>query len=93
MKEGDTADLRVKVARANDEQAFIEFKSMEGPFSVRVPLTELSVTPAEKRFLICQNCGEAFDSITPAYEHSTADPPEMACSYEGFSIVPESEAF
>jgi hypothetical protein len=39
--EGDHAVLRVKVARANDEQAFIEFTSMEGPFSVRVPLTEL----------------------------------------------------
>lgn len=33
--------LRVKVARANAEQAFIEFVSMEGPFSVRVPVTEL----------------------------------------------------
>lgn len=41
IQEGDTAVLRVKVARADSEQAFIEFASMEGPFSVRVPVTEL----------------------------------------------------
>ena len=41
IQEGDTAVLRVRVARANDEQAFIEFVSMEGPYSVRVPVTEL----------------------------------------------------
>lgn len=41
VQEGDNVVLRAKVARANDEQAFIEFVSMEGPFSVRVPLSEL----------------------------------------------------
>ncbi|WP_159083895.1 hypothetical protein [Nocardioides terrigena] len=41
IQEGDYAVMRVKVARANDEQAFIEFASMEGPFSIRVPLSEL----------------------------------------------------
>jgi hypothetical protein len=44
FQEGDDAVLRVKVARANDEQAFVEFLSMEGPFSVRVPLSELGHT-------------------------------------------------
>lgn len=41
IQEGDDVVLRAKVARADSEQAFIEFKSMEGPFSVRVPITEL----------------------------------------------------
>lgn len=40
-QEGDEAVLRVLVSRADHEQAFIEFMSMEGPFSVRVPQAEL----------------------------------------------------
>lgn len=47
IQEGDTAVLRVKVARADSEQAFIEFASMEGPFSVRVPVSELLRTSHE----------------------------------------------
>lgn len=45
MNEGDEVLLRAKVYRCNREQALIEFVSMEGPFSVRVPLAEL--TPVE----------------------------------------------
>ena len=41
VQEGDVVVLRAKVARANNEQALIEFESMEGPFSVRVPVSEL----------------------------------------------------
>lgn len=41
IQEGDSVVLRAKVARANEEQAFIEFTSMEGPYSVRVPLSEI----------------------------------------------------
>lgn len=41
FQEGDTALLRVEVARANREQAFIGFESMEGPYSIRVPISEL----------------------------------------------------
>lgn len=41
IQEGDDVVLRARVYRANSEQAFIEFESMEGPFSVRVPLAEL----------------------------------------------------
>lgn len=41
--EGDHAALRVKVARANSEQALIGFQSMEGPYSIRVPLSELTL--------------------------------------------------
>lgn len=41
VQEGDFAVMRVRVARANSEQALIEFRSMEGPYSVRVPLSEL----------------------------------------------------
>lgn len=44
LDEGDTAVLNVVVARANAEQAFIGFRSMEGPFSIRVPLRELRRT-------------------------------------------------
>lgn len=43
VQEGDEVYLRAKVARANDGQALIEFSSMEGPFSVRVPLSELTL--------------------------------------------------
>lgn len=43
--EGDEVLLRAKVYRANTEQALIEFRSMEGPFSVRVPLAELQHGP------------------------------------------------
>ena len=48
IQEGDTAVLRVKVARANKEQALIEFVSMEGPFSVRVPVSELLRTSSDE---------------------------------------------
>lgn len=41
IQEGDSAVLRVKVFRADKKQALIEFESMEGTFSVRVPVTEL----------------------------------------------------
>lgn len=49
----------------------------------------------ETQFLVCINCGEAFDSITPAYEHGTADLSGSAgwCGDMGFNILPESEAF
>ena len=47
IQEGDSVVLRATVARANKDQAFIEFKSMEGPFSVRVPLSELLRVSAE----------------------------------------------
>lgn len=41
VQEGDNVVLRAKVYRASSEQALIEFQSMEGVFSVRVPLSEL----------------------------------------------------
>lgn len=47
IQEGDNAVLRVKVARADKGQALIEFVSMEGPFSVRVPIAELLRTSDE----------------------------------------------
>lgn len=40
--EGDDVFLTAKVYRANGEQALIEFRSMEGPYSIRVPLSELT---------------------------------------------------
>ena len=41
FEEGDEVFLKAKVYRANLEQAFIEFISMEGVFSIRVPVSEL----------------------------------------------------
>jgi hypothetical protein len=41
--EGDEVFLKARVYRANSEQALIEFVSMEGPFSVRVPQAELEI--------------------------------------------------
>lgn len=42
MEEGDQVLLRAVVFRADHEQALIEFRSMDGQFSVRVPLSELA---------------------------------------------------
>lgn len=60
---------------------------------LRVRRGALMIT--ETQFLVCRNCGEAFDSITFAHEHGTADLSGSAgwCGDEGFNIVPESEAF
>jgi hypothetical protein len=42
MQEGDEVWLRAYIARCDDEQALIGFMSMEGDYSVRVPLDELA---------------------------------------------------
>lgn len=49
----------------------------------------------EKPYLVCRNCGEAFDDIVNARDHGTADLSGSAgwCGDEGFDIAPESEAF
>jgi hypothetical protein len=54
-----------------------------------------SVPPKEKQYLVCINCGEAFDSITAAHEHGVFIPgPDPSwCGEDGFNILPESEAF
>jgi hypothetical protein len=56
---------------------------------------EVTLVPDETPFLVCINCGEAFDNITSAYEHGYSDVSGSAgwCGDEGFNIVPESEAF
>jgi hypothetical protein len=48
----------------------------------------------EKRYLVCNGCGEAFDNITAAYEHGVyiPGPDNSWCGEEGFVIAPESEA-
>lgn len=48
MKEGDVANLRVKVARIDGTQALLEITSMQGPYSLRVPITELSLRAQEE---------------------------------------------
>lgn len=45
-------------------------------------------TADEPLYLVCRQCGEAFDSITTAYAH----PPRGCGSYQGFDVQPESEA-
>ena len=49
---------------------------------------------SEKLYLVCDNCGEAFDSIITAQEHGHSDLSGSAgwCGDNGFSIMPESEA-
>lgn len=42
IEEGDGVFLRVRVYRCNGEQALVEFASMQGPYSIRVPLAELT---------------------------------------------------
>ena len=55
----------------------------------------VTLVPAEKQYLVCSRCGEAFDNITSAHEHGTADLSGSAgwCGDDGFNILPESEAF
>lgn len=41
----------------------------------------------EKRYLICNNCGEAFDDIDVAAEHGPSNPQSMTwCGDDGFVI-------
>jgi len=42
LDEGDAVWLKAKVFRADSEQALIEFQSMDGIFSIRVPVHELA---------------------------------------------------
>lgn len=43
----------------------------------------------EQLYIVCNQCGEAFDSITPAYAHQL----QRDCgSPQGFDIMVESEA-
>ena len=48
----------------------------------------------EKMFLVCKNCGEAFDTIETAHQHGTfiAGPDPSWCGEDGFDLLPESEA-
>lgn len=48
-EEGQEVLLRAKVARSNHEQVLIEIRSMEGPYSIRVPLDQLMWTPTGDR--------------------------------------------
>lgn len=57
FQEGDYVWLRARVHRANHEQAFIEFESMEGAFSVRVPLSELRHRKGPWRVAV--ECGQS----------------------------------
>ena len=41
LDEGDDALLKTKIYKLDSEQALIEFESMQGPFSIRVPLVYL----------------------------------------------------
>lgn len=42
FEEGEWVNLRARIHRRNFEQALIEFRSMDGVFSIRVPVSELS---------------------------------------------------
>jgi hypothetical protein len=44
--------------------------------------------PAEQLYLVCRQCGEAFDDIKIAFNHKPGD----CGSVLGFDILPESEA-
>ena len=45
----------------------------------------------EKLFLVCIECGEAFDEIAVAFNHGSD--PEDYCDCRTFDIMPESKAF
>jgi len=55
---------------------------------------QVELVPDEKQYLVCNGCGEAFDSITAAHEHGVFIPgPDPSwCGENGFAILPESEA-
>jgi hypothetical protein len=42
FQEGQEVSLKVRICRNDSEQALIEFNSMAGPYTIRVPLSELS---------------------------------------------------
>jgi hypothetical protein len=46
--------------------------------------------PKETVFLVCQDCGESFDSIEPASTHDCELNEELIPTY---LLMPESEAF
>lgn len=56
---------------------------------------QVELIPDEKQYLVCINCGEAFDSMTAAHEHGVfiPGPDPQWCGEEGFYIAPKSEAF
>lgn len=84
------ADGPAEAARVVIEALGFDEYSINEVGGVRVDLA-----PEEKQCLVCINCGEAFDNLSAAHEHGVfipgADP--RWCGEEGFSIVPESEAF
>ena len=41
FEEGDYVILRAEVARSNEEQSLIQILSMEGPYTLRVPNSQL----------------------------------------------------
>lgn len=48
------------------------------------------ITYADQQlYLVCEECGEVFDSITEAFQHQLKKTP--FCN-EGFAVKPESEA-
>lgn len=52
-----------------------------------------TVDNTEKMYLVCKNCGEAFDTIETAHEHGTVNPQSQVwCGEDGFDLLPESEA-
>ena len=84
-----TADTPEEAKRVIVETMGFDEHSINDIGGVRVELV-----PDEKQYLVCNGCGEAFDSITAAHEHGVFIPgPDPSwCGENGFAILPESEA-
>jgi hypothetical protein len=84
-----TADSPTEAAQALIEALGADSISINDIGGVVVDLV-----PDEKQYLVCNGCGEAFDSITAAHEHGVfiAGPDPTWCGENGFAILPESEA-
>lgn len=101
MIEGKYVEPRVELFdpenNGADEAAFAEMNPDTIYFYFEVKDSEWSASASgPQNYLVCQECGGAYDSITTATAHEFQDHREMVLSDEehpSYSILPESEAF
>lgn len=99
---GEAVDLRIVTAKSNLDEVL---DTMSDDEVTKVGLSDgrpidqyianQGTANAEKMFLVCKNCGEAFDTLQTAHEHGTfiSGPDPSWCGEDGFDLVPESDAF
>lgn len=89
-----TADTPGDAARILIDALGADENSINDIGGVEVSPVVTSRSHPESLFLVCESCGEAFESIAAAHEHGVFIPgPDPSwCGENGFLILPESEA-